>query len=154
MGKTKRSLIVEIKATLRDVRTQLALLNRNVSSHLALREIDLDCLDVIGRHGPLTPRSLAVRVGLHPATLTGILDRLERAGWIIRERDPAGADRRAVHVRALPDRNGELYQRLAPMNEAMDGVCAEFTDAELATVARFLRRTAEAGESANSEVSS
>ena len=43
----------------------------------------------------------------HPATITGILDRLERGRWVARERDPT--DRRAVVVRALRDRNAELF---------------------------------------------
>jgi DNA-binding MarR family transcriptional regulator len=42
--------------------------------------------------------------GASAATITGILDRLERGGWAARDRDPS--DRRAVRVRALLDRNG------------------------------------------------
>lgn len=53
-----------------------------------------DCLDLINRHGPLSPSNLARQAGLHPATITGILGRRENAGWIARERDPA--DRRAI----------------------------------------------------------
>jgi MarR family len=41
------------------------------------------CLDLITRHGPLSPSAPARRAGLHPATMTGILDRLERGGWVI-----------------------------------------------------------------------
>jgi DNA-binding MarR family transcriptional regulator len=35
----------------------------------------------------LSPSVLARRAGLHPATMTGILDRLERGRWITRDRD-------------------------------------------------------------------
>ena len=45
-------------------------------------------LELINRLGPLSPSALAKEAGLHPATLTGILDRLERGGWLHRERDP------------------------------------------------------------------
>lgn len=41
-------------------------------------------------------------------TMTGILDRPERGGWISRERDPS--DRRAVQVRALRDRGAEIFR--------------------------------------------
>ncbi|WP_255218442.1 MarR family transcriptional regulator [Nocardia abscessus] len=59
----------------------------------------------------MSPSALAKQAGLHPVTLTGILDRLERAGWIMRER--ATDDRRAVVIRSRPERLGEVYDLLA-----------------------------------------
>src|SRR5579859_4594439 len=105
-ARATRRLVVAIKQSLRELRMQLSLLNLRVGAHLDLRDVDLDCLDLIASHGPLSPSSLARRAGLHPATLTGILDRLERGAWIARERDPS--DRRAVTVRALHQRTPEL----------------------------------------------
>jgi DNA-binding MarR family transcriptional regulator len=87
---------------MRELAIQLSLLNHQVGAHLDLKDVDLACLDTIARHGPLSPTALARSAGLHPATVTGILDRLERGGWVARDRDPA--DRRAVLVRALRDR--------------------------------------------------
>jgi len=107
---------------------------------------------VINRCGPLTPTALSRQAGLHPATMTGVLDRLQRAGWIVRERDPEAADRRAVTVRALRDRNAELLQLYAGMNSSMDEICAAYTDEQLATLADFLRRTTEAGRIAAEEL--
>jgi len=108
--------------------------------------VDLDCLDLISRHGPLSPSALARRAGLHPATITGILDRLERGGWVARDRDQA--DRRAVRVRALRGRGAEVLRLYSGMNASMDQICAGYTDKELALVADFLRRTAGAGRAA------
>src|ERR1700682_4320196 len=102
----RRRLATEVKESLRELSIQLSLLNHQVGGHLDLRHTDLDCLDLINRHGPLSPSAVARRAGLHPATMTGILDRLERGGWVARERDPS--DRRAVVVRALHARNADL----------------------------------------------
>jgi DNA-binding MarR family transcriptional regulator len=82
--------------------------------------------------------------------MTGILDRLERNGWVARDR--ASPDRRAVVVRALRDRTGELVQLYAGMNAAMDDICAGYGDAELELIADFLRRTIDAGRSATEEI--
>jgi DNA-binding MarR family transcriptional regulator len=139
-----------IRAELRALAIQLSLLNHQVSARLELKDTDLDCLDLISRHGPLSPSALARLAGLHPATLTGILDRLQKGGWITRERDPV--DRRGVHLRALRDRGGELLGHYAGMNAALEQICADYSEAELELIAGFLRRTTGAGESATSEL--
>jgi DNA-binding MarR family transcriptional regulator len=148
-----RRLATEIKAALRDLRNQLSLLNHRVVTRLELKDIDLDCLELIARDGPLGPTELARRAGLHPATMTGILDRLQRGGWIIRERDPEATDRRAVTVRAMRDRMGELFRLYSGMSTAMDEICDRYTDAELETIADFLTRATHAGEDATTELS-
>src|ERR1700743_1118529 len=114
----RRRLTATVKEALRALNNQLSLLNHQVGAQLELRDIDLDCLDLIARHGPLSPSALARRAGLHPATMTGILDRLERGGWIARERDPA--DRRAVLIRAERGRGADVLHLYAGMNSSMD----------------------------------
>jgi hypothetical protein len=55
-------------------------------------------------------------------------------------------------VRALRDRAGEVFRLYAGMNQAMDGICAGYTEAELELIAAFLRRTAEAGRTATGDL--
>ena len=138
-----------IKESLRDLGAQLSLLNHSVGVRLDLKDTDLECLDIIARYGPLSPSALARRAGLHPATLTGILDRLERGGWIDRGRDPA--DRRGVVVQAARGRSAEilrLYLVDSGMNTALDQICADYDDTGLQLLADFLHRTAAAAQAA------
>jgi DNA-binding MarR family transcriptional regulator len=144
--RARRRLTNTIRESLRDLRIQLAMLNHHVGTRAELRDLDLDCLDLIARRGPLSPTALAREAGVHPATLTGVLDRLERGGWVTRERDPD--DRRAVVVGARRDRTGELVRLFAGMNTAMDRICAGYSERELELIAEFLRRTTEAGRTA------
>jgi DNA-binding MarR family transcriptional regulator len=146
----RQRLNTEIRDSLRDLGIQLALLNHHVGARLELKDVDLDCFNLIDRHGPLSPSALARRAGLHPATMTGILDRLERGGWAARERDPS--DRRAVLVRALPDRNADLMRLYSGMSASMNGLLAGYKDSELELIADFLRRTANAGQNAAAEL--
>jgi DNA-binding MarR family transcriptional regulator len=150
-ARRRRRLALTIGNSLRELAIQLSLLNHRVGAQLDLRDIDLDCLDLIDRHGPLSPSALARRAGLHPATITGILDRLERGGWVARERDPA--DRRAVLVRALRERYPDLLRLYAGMNRSMNEIYAGYEESELELVADFLHRTANAGRSATDELS-
>jgi DNA-binding MarR family transcriptional regulator len=149
-GRRHRRLTRSVKDALRDVSLQLSLLNHQVSGRLELRGSDLACLDLINGHGPVSPTELARLAGLHPATMTGILDRLERGGWITRDRDPA--DRRGVVIRAERGRAGDVLHLYAGMNSAMDEICAEYTEQDLELLAGFLRRTAGAGRTAATEL--
>jgi len=135
-----------IRGSMRELGIQLALLNYHVSARLELKGVDLDCLNLIDEYGPLSPSAIARMSRLHPATMTGILDRLEQGGWVARERDPA--DRRAVLVRALADHMPDLVRLYQGMSTSMNKICAGYTNQELQLIADFLQRTANAGRAA------
>lgn len=149
-SRRRRRISSGIRESLRELSVQLSLLNHQVSGLVELRHVDLDCYDVIARTGPISPSALARRAGLHPATVTGILDRLETGGWISRERD--SGDRRAVRVRDRRERTAELLGHYAGMNDAMDAIYSHYSERELAVIADFVGRAAEAGRKATEEL--
>jgi DNA-binding MarR family transcriptional regulator len=149
-SKGKAALAGTIKSTMRALSIQLSLLNHRVGAQVELRQVDLNCLDLIVREGPLSPTALARRAGLHAATTTGVLDRLERGGWVTRER--SAEDGRAVVVRGLGARTADLARLYGGMNTKVDAICASYTAAELELVADFLRRIAAAGQAATAEL--
>ncbi|WP_328645805.1 MarR family transcriptional regulator [Amycolatopsis sp. NBC_00348] len=152
-ARRRRRSTTAVKEALRELRNQLSLLNHQVSGRLAIKDVDLDCLELISRNGPLSPSSLARSAGLHPATMTGILDRLQKGGWIVRERDPEATDRRAIAVRAVRGRNVELFRLYSGMNGALDEICDEYSEAELDLISDFLRRARAAGSAATDDLS-
>jgi DNA-binding MarR family transcriptional regulator len=149
-GRERRRRVAAAKSGLRDLRIELEVLNHRVGSRVELKDIDFDCLDVIARHGPLTPTALAGRVGVHLATMTGILNRLETGGWITRDR--AANDRRAVVVASTPDRQRELYGLFDAMNSRLDEICRDYSDDELDTIIDFLARTVAAGRMSSDDL--
>lgn len=149
-ARRRKRLTNRIKDGLRDLSVQLALLNHQVGSHLDLRDTDLECLDLISRHGPIGPTALARRGGLHPATLTGVLDRLERGGWVVRTPNPT--DRRAVLVQIIKEKEAEVALMFSGLSRAMESVCAEYDDADLLKIADFLLRTARASRIATDQL--
>jgi DNA-binding MarR family transcriptional regulator len=146
----KWQLTMAVDASMRDMRLQLALLDRQVSRLLDMRDVDMDCLYIISRHGPMRATALARTAGLHPATLTGVLDRLEKSGWIVRERD--ANDRRAVVVRAERERAGQLLDLYRGMNRSMEELLNGYDESQLTVLADFLARAREAGVAATEEL--
>jgi DNA-binding MarR family transcriptional regulator len=145
-AKERRRLVSGLKRRFREVNNQIALLSHHVSTLVDLRDIDLDCLDYLAQHGPASPSALARRVGVHRATMTGVIDRLERGGFIARERDEN--DRRAVVVSARQDAIGEVFRHYEGMNARMDALCDDYSPAELELITGFLQKTADAGRRA------
>jgi DNA-binding MarR family transcriptional regulator len=150
-ARARRRAAGELKRGFRDVNNQIALLSHHVSAQVDLRDVDLDCLDFLAQHGPASPSALARRVGVHPATMTGVIDRLERGGWIQRER--AAEDRRAVVISVRPEAIGEVFRHYDGMNSQLDAVCDAYSPAELELIAEFLQATADAGRRAVAEFS-
>jgi DNA-binding MarR family transcriptional regulator len=149
-GAQRGELNQAIRQTMRDLAVRLSLLTHQIGGRLDLKGTDLDCLDLIDRYGPIGPGALARRTGLHPATMTGIIDRLERGGWITRERDPN--DRRAITIRLQRSRARQILRLFGGMNADMVRISAGYTDAELTVIADFLQRAADAASAAVREL--
>lgn len=132
-----------LQAGLRRLTHQLHRLNDAVGSKIDLLPGDLEVLDSIARDGPMSPRDIIATSGIHPATLTGILDRLEDGGWLSREPDPE--DRRRVIVAAAMSRGREIGRLYSPMSKALTSICAGLSDEDLAKIVEFLERAGEAG---------
>lgn len=144
--RSRRRGIADAKLRLRELRLELGALNHFVGTRIQLKDSDLDTLDVISRHGPLSPSTLARRTGVHLATLTGVLNRLEEAGWIVRER--VASDRRAIVLKAVPDRQREVFQLYEGMNASLDEILGDYSADELTVIVDFLRRATVAGRAA------
>ena len=126
------------------------LINESIGTHevvaasLGLNPTDLRCLQLAGSEPEMTPTHLAELSNLTSGAVTGVLDRLERAGFVRRESDPV--DRRRVLVRVDPDRSAELEAQYAPIIErAIEAASAASpaSEAYLGALADALAREAD-----------
>lgn len=85
-----------------------------IADRLGLTVSDLECLDFLADAGSATAGQIAERANVTTGAVTSMLRRLQQAGWVTAERDPA--DRRRVIVTLRPERAAELerpYERFA-----------------------------------------
>ena len=112
------------------------MLSEAIARRAGLRPADLEVLGAIEQHGPLTAGQLGAATGLSAAAVTGLIDRLERAG--VAERRPDSADRRRVLV-GVADGAAEVAERYGALEAAARGVLASRSAADLTVIADFLR---------------
>ena len=119
----------------RNLSAYTLLFHQAVADHLGLNVTDLKCLDLARSEAGLTPGRLAEVTGLTTAAITSILDRLERGGFVRRERDPH--DRRKILVVPRAERAEEVTRLFAPLDQAMNQVLAGYSTEELTFLNEF-----------------
>jgi DNA-binding MarR family transcriptional regulator len=112
-----------------------------VAARQGLSASEEKALDLLERSGPLTAGELARRSGLAPASVTGLIDRLERKGFARRVPNPG--DGRSVLVEVDSER---VYATVAPLFADWVGslyeLYAGYTDEQLEVILHFLTEAA------------
>jgi DNA-binding MarR family transcriptional regulator len=108
-------------------------------------------LDLLDRFGPLTAGELARRSGLAPASVTGLVGRLERKGFARRVPNPS--DRRSVLVEIDRER---VYASISPLfaewARSLEELYAGYSDQELETILHFLTEAARRQQEATAKL--
>jgi DNA-binding MarR family transcriptional regulator len=111
--------------------------DNHAARRLGVNLTDLHCLSIIQSRGGVTAGELATEAGLTTGAITGVIDRLERAGYAVRERDPD--DRRRVAIAVTPAFYAAAELIWAPAKQDWDATLAtRFTGPELDLALRLL----------------
>jgi DNA-binding MarR family transcriptional regulator len=114
------------------------LFHHAVAERLGLGPSDHKCLDLLRERGPMTGSQLAAVTGLTTGAVTGVVARLERAGYLRRVPDPA--DRRRQWLVTVPERLADVQAVFDSLPPPGVPILEDFDAAELAVIARFLER--------------
>jgi DNA-binding MarR family transcriptional regulator len=118
----------------------VVLFHEAVASRLGLTAAEWKCLGLL-EQGPATAGRLAELSGFTTGAITGIVDRLERGGYVRRQPNPR--DRRSVIIHPLA--NPALREQVAPifasLGRAMAAVASHFSPDELAAIGDYFERT-------------
>ena len=134
----RRELVAVLQQSVRRFTDEVDLYQAAVADRLGMHATDLQYLGFVERYGPTTAGHLAELGGLTTGAVTGVLDRLEKAGYVRRESDPA--DRRKVVVRIVPGAAERVEALYRPMLASTDPLWDRYSDDELAVVLDFADR--------------
>ncbi|MGO4147882.1 MarR family winged helix-turn-helix transcriptional regulator [Paenarthrobacter sp. YAF11_1] len=140
---------VDVLNALRDYRSAEADMRRRTRASMGMGETDLVALRYLleaeraGRD--VGPKELAVRLGVTSASMTSLVDRLVRSGYVSREPHPT--DRRALILRPTPGSDQEVRSTLGDMHSRMMEAAETLSADDSAVVVEFLRRMRRAVDS-------
>jgi DNA-binding MarR family transcriptional regulator len=137
---SKHELVEEIVGRLaRRHSTAVVLLHHAVAERLGLGPTDLQCLALLRERGPMTGSELAAVTGLTSGAITGVVARLELAGYLHREADPHDG-RKQILSPAL-ERGRDIHDVFGPIRKDVAALLEGFDTHQLAAIAEFLAQS-------------
>ncbi|WP_407442628.1 MarR family winged helix-turn-helix transcriptional regulator [Rhodococcus sp. (in: high G+C Gram-positive bacteria)] len=118
--------------------TATVLYHHAMAERLGLGPSDHKCLDLLLQHGELTGSRLAAMTGLTTGAVTGVVNRLESAGFVRRRPDPT--DGRRQLLTPVPERVAELVAVFEDNGPALDRLTDGMTPDQVDAVLTFLSR--------------
>src|SRR6202041_4023590 len=125
----------ELEHAMRRASGSGAIFSQAVADYAGISSSDLECLDFLILEGRATAGRLAEVTGLTTGAITGVVDRLEKAGLVRRERDDN--DRRKVFIATVPENIVKIGRFYEHMQRAMLKLWETYSDAELRLLLRF-----------------
>jgi DNA-binding MarR family transcriptional regulator len=126
----------------RELSARTVMFHEAVARRIGLSATEHKCLDLLLRsEKPLTAGQLAELTGLTTGAITGVLDRLERAGFVRREH--SHTDRRQVLIHPQAPRQKEYNDILNKLGEVVAQVETDYSPEELVLIHGYLARMIE-----------
>ncbi len=136
LSKDRRAIIADLGWQLRTLTTTSVLAANTVAQKVGLGANDLKCAEILVRRGPMSAGQLGEFAGLTTGAITGVVDRLEKAGWAKRVPDPK--DRRRIMIYPGPQEtkkvNGLYDSYVKSLSRLLDG----YSDSELMLITEFV----------------
>jgi DNA-binding MarR family transcriptional regulator len=137
---SRTKLVEELNQAVQRNGNLTVLFTHSIAEQIGLSATEFEALDVLGQTGPVTAGQLAQLCGLSTGGVTGMVDRLEKAGFVRRAHDPD--DRRKVIIERVP--NETLHERVrklyAPLSAGFHQLVSHYSDAEIELILDFVNR--------------
>jgi len=132
----RAKLIEEVLFRSREWSTETVIFHAAIAERRGLSAVESKVSDYLARLGPMTPKDLAAFSGLAPASVTALVDRLERKGVVSRKPHPD--DRRKVLIELDMSGAEELAPLWDHMIAAVTKACERYSEEQLRTIIEFI----------------
>ncbi|NOV02186.1 MarR family transcriptional regulator [Paenibacillus sp. LMG 31457] len=137
---------------MRGLGNRTVLYQQHAAASLGLYNNDFIAIDFLHEKGPITAGELSKLTGLTTGSVTALIDRLEKNGFVRRQNDPN--DRRKVIIVPLYEKKAEISHTYLPLHAAMVKLASSYTDEELTFISQFLSNASEVLEEQMQQLSS
>jgi DNA-binding MarR family transcriptional regulator len=138
---TREEILDELSRVGREHSDATVLFHATLAHQLDLHPTDYKALSILERLGAMTAGEIARHSGLATASVTNLIDRLERKGFV--RRVPDSRDRRRVMVEPIVDRVTAARELFESARRTLARLFDQYSDRDLVVIADFLRRNAE-----------
>jgi DNA-binding MarR family transcriptional regulator len=139
MSKKREELLRELEEESRKGTLDGVYFFQAVAERSGMNLTDLQCIAILTSTGPITAGQLAETMRLTTGAVTGVINRMERAGYVRREKDPD--DGRRVVIQPVPEELGRAGAGLfVSQGEELEGLMSEYDDRDLALLLDFIRK--------------
>ena len=137
----RQQLVEELNQASQRVGNRTVIFTHAIAGHIGLSATEFECLDFIQEQGPVPAGRLAELTGLTTGAVTGLIDRLEKAGFLHRTNDPG--DRRRVLVEAVDNEaaSAKIRELYGPVAAAFERIVEKYNEAELEVIIQYLHET-------------
>jgi DNA-binding MarR family transcriptional regulator len=139
MSKKREELLRELEVENRQSTVESLFLLQAITQRSGMNLTDLQCISILTSTGPITAGRLAEEMGLTTGSVTGVVDRMERAGYVRRERDPN--DGRRVIVRPISEKLKQAAGSLGSQNKVLEELMSEYDERDLALFLDLMRKS-------------
>ena len=140
-GNKRPELLDSLRRVGREHSDATVIFHATIARSLGLNTTDEKAMSILERSGPLTAGELANSTGLATASVTELIDRLERKGFVRRARDPN--DRRQIIVEPASDRISRIAPLFESTTRSLGKLFGRYTNEELAIILDFFERNAQ-----------
>jgi DNA-binding MarR family transcriptional regulator len=135
----RAELLIKLNEGFRQLSAATILFHQAIADRLGMNITDHKCADILTRNGAMSAGELADHTGLTTGAITGVVDRLEKAGFVHRVKDPH--DRRRVIVKPIIERMDKVMEPLfRSMGRSATMLCEGYSTEELGLLYDFIIR--------------
>lgn len=138
---SRRNLIEAVSQANQQVGNRTVIFTHVIAAHIGLSATEFECFDFLRQHGPVPTGRLCELTGLTSGAVTGLVDRLERAGFLRRLFDPR--DRRKTLIQAEQDQaiTAQIQALYQPASQEFQRIVEHYNNAELQVIIRYLHES-------------